>query len=173
MTAALYQQLADDGFFATRVELLDGLVLSPPRISPRHAVALANLTQLVTPQLRQPSRAFVRCPLMSSEYSVPEPDYAVVRVPASRRDDFGAGDASLVVEIGDATIRTALGFKRRLYAAAGVPEYWALDLQKQQLVVHRAPKNGRFTVVSRHGKTKTVTSLREPRVTLKISDVLR
>ena len=35
--------------------------------------------------------------------------------------------------------------KRDLYARAGVPEYWVLDLKGRKLVVHRNPEQGKYT----------------------------
>jgi hypothetical protein len=40
---------------------------------------------------------------------------------------------ALVVEVANTTLRTDLGRKLRIYAEAGVPEYWAVDLRNDKL----------------------------------------
>ena len=68
-----------------------------------------------------------------------------------------AGDELvLVVEVADTSLRYDVTGKRDLYARAGVPEYWVLNIKGRKLIVHRNPKQGKYAVVStltltRHG----------------------
>ena len=60
-------------------------------------------------------------------YNVPEPDIVVTDQP----DGEGLiplASVKLVIEVADTTIRNDLTRKAKLYAAAGVPEYWVIDL---------------------------------------------
>lgn len=173
-TADDYERLAEGGAFSgTRVELIEGVIVRMNPMGTPHKLTLLDVTELLREQLRRPFMVVAQLPLRLSPDSVPEPDLAVIRRPDDRHEDYTVADTSLVIEVSDATRSIDLGPKAHLYAAAGIPEYWVIDLKKDQLVVHTAPKQGRYTSVSRHGKTKTVTSLREPRVTLKVADVLR
>ncbi len=173
-TADEYERLAEGGaFIGQRVELIEGVIVRMNAMGTPHKWAMVELTEVLTAQVRKPFAVSVQCPLRVSMHSEPEPDFAVFRRPDDRDEDFTAVHATLVIEVSDSTRGIDLGPKAQLYAAAGIAEYWVLDLQKEQLVVHREPKRDRYTAVSRHGKTKTVTSLREPRVTVKVGDVLR
>lgn len=173
-TADDYERLAEGGAFSgTRVELIEGVIVRRNAMGTPHKWAIGTLTRLLVRQVNEPHVVLVQCPIRASAYSVPEPDLSVVRQPDDHDEDASTADVSLVIEVSDSTRAIDLGPKARLYAAAGIAEYWVLDLQKDQLVVHTAPKQGRYTSVSRHGKTKTVTSVRAPRVTLKVADVLR
>ncbi len=86
-------------------------------------------------------RYTVRCqmPLSLPNNSVPEPDVAVV---AGNDDDYLTDHphtAALVVEISDTTLRPDQNAKVALYAAAGIAEYWIVNLKERQLEVRRQP----------------------------------
>lgn len=173
-TAEQYESLAESGIFTgQRVELIDGLIVRVAAMGTPHKWTVALLNRILAAQIDDPWIVCVQSPLRLSATSMPEPDLSIVRLPDDSDDDVYASASALVIEVSDSTRGIDLGPKAQLYAAAGVPEYWVLDLQKEQLVVHREPKRGSYTALSRHGKTKTVTSLREPRVTVKVGDVLR
>ena len=52
-----------------------------------------------------------------------------------------------------------LGPKARIYATAGIPEYWVLDVQRRELVVQREPAGSRYADVRRVGVGETVTAV--------------
>src|SRR5262249_9434450 len=92
---------------------------------------------------------------MDRERSVPEPDIAVVtEVKESHKTRLVRGDElSLVIEVGDTSVRFDATVKRDLYARAGVPEYWVLDVPGGSLVVHRQLFDDRYsdvTILSGH-----------------------
>ena len=76
--------------------------------------------------------------------------------------------ALIVVEVSD----SSLGLDRRkagLYAAAGVPEYWILNLVARRLEVHRHPVadaeqefGHRYEQVSALGEDQTIAPLARP-----------
>jgi Uma2 family endonuclease len=75
---------------------------------------------------------------VDQEWSVPEPDLAVL---AEAKPDFSqrhpnSQELTLLVEVSDTTVRHDATKKRDLYARAGVPEYWVLDLSGCRLIVH-------------------------------------
>jgi Uma2 family endonuclease len=77
--------------------------------------------------------------LALGQYSEPEPDAAVVRGTVR---DFAAEhptSAVLVVEVSDSTLAFDRDVKASLYAAAGIPEYWIVNLVERQLEIHREP----------------------------------
>lgn len=71
--------------------------------------------------------------------SDPGPDLAVV--PGSFRDYATSAPtrAALIVEIANDSLFTDMTTKAELYATAGVPEYWVVDVEHRQLVVFRDP----------------------------------
>lgn len=69
----------------------------------------------------------------------PGPDLAVVS--GSRRDlaDRQATSAVLIVEVADSSLDLDTTTKAELYATAGVPDYWVIDLASRKLLLFRDP----------------------------------
>ncbi len=73
--------------------------------------------------------------------SEPEPDVSVVR---GRRRDYAnrhpsPKEVALLVEVGDTSLERDRGWKKHIYAAAGIPCYWILNLIDGQVEVHTQP----------------------------------
>ena len=116
------------------VELLEGeLVIVSPQ-DPRHAACLVTLTERLAEAYRGVAHVRPQVPLDARPHSLPEPDLAVVK---GRPGDYSdrhpsGGDALLVIEIA----RTSRPIDRRkagIYAGAGVPVYWLVDLAARQV----------------------------------------
>ena len=75
--------------------------------------------------------------------SEPVPDVVVVR--GNTRDYLerhpGSQDLALIVEIADSTLERDRTSKKRLYARAGIPVYWIVNLPEQKLEVYTEPIN--------------------------------
>jgi len=74
-------------------------------------------------------------------YSRPEPDLAVMRGPvgAYRDQDPQAGDLLTVVEVSDSTYAKDRNAMWSLYAGAGVPVYWVINLPERRIEVYSDP----------------------------------
>jgi Uma2 family endonuclease len=136
-----YYQLAELGFFDDqRVELIDGVI---EVMSPRFDLHAAGVT-LAYDALRAVFGAgyWVRCQatLNLSAHSQPDPDISVV-VGSPRGVGHGVqSTAVLVVEVSDTTLRRDRGLKAGLYAAAGIADYWIVNLVQRQLEIRRNPQ---------------------------------
>lgn len=64
-----------------------------------------------------------------------------------------------------------LGRKAAIYAEAGIPEYWMLDIDGRRLVVHRDPVGGRYASVAKTTAADVVTAARLP-VTVAVAELL-
>ena len=67
-------------------------------------------------------------------------------------------DVFLIVEVADTTIRYDRGTKLALYARAGVPEVWIVDIDKEQVAIYRDPHIDRY----RHVETRTGDAVLSP-----------
>ena len=139
-TCKEFHQLGDMGWFeGKRAILINGEILEMPGPNPPHAMSVV----LVEAALRAIFLVgyFVRgqLPLVLGQSTDPEPDVAVVV--GSPRDFPNAHPtaAALAVEISDTTLSFDLGEKASLYAAGGIADYWVVDLNNRQLIVHRSP----------------------------------
>lgn len=147
---AEYDRLIEIGAFdeEERVELLYGMLVAMSPQYPPHAEGISRLAEVLLPALRGRARVRVQLPLALSDDSEPEPDLAVVPP-----QDYAAAHpatAFLVVEVAGATARKDRGLKAQLYAEAGIPEYWVVDLAHAVVVVHRQPAGANYTLVTEH-----------------------
>jgi Uma2 family endonuclease len=93
----------------------------------------------------------------------PEPDVIVLRKELSYfRSNPPAEDVLLVVEVADSSLSFDLTVKARLYARAGIPEYWVADVGTRQIYVHRNPGSGKYGSVVIYSEQETVSPLAAP-----------
>jgi len=156
--------MAQAGLFAgQRFELIDGDLIDKMGQNPPHATAI-RLCMAAFIKLFGVEFVLVQLPMEAGsadrERTVPEPDLAVL---LERKADFArrhpnGDELRLVVEVSDSTFRYDSTSKRDLYARAGVPEYWVLDLNARRVLVHRAldPQNCGYSNIQSFGETETV-----------------
>lgn len=144
-----YDRLVALGAFTgERVELLDGrLVTMSPHGEP-HAYSITRLTKLLVQRLGDRADVRVQLPFVASELSEPEPDLAVV-APGDYLDDH-PHHAWVVIEVASSSLDEDRRVKAPLYAAAGVPEYWIVNLEERVLEVHRMPSGGAYAAMALH-----------------------
>lgn len=93
----------------------------------------------------------------------PEPDaFVLTRDSRTFARNPQPGDVRLLVEVADSTLPYDLNVKARLYARAGIVEYWVLDLNGRRLVVHRDPAAGQYSSVVSYAEHETVAPLAAP-----------
>ena len=139
-----YHRLIEAGGFDEdeRVELLDGLLVSMSPKTPRHERAVRWLARWLMHAVDDDRyEVGVGSPLTLAA-SEPEPDLTVLERGAP--SPYHPASAALVVEIAVSSLARDLGVKAAVYAAAGVPEYWVLDLAGRQMIVHRQPTDDRY-----------------------------
>jgi len=160
LTVADVAAMAEAGILEenSHIELLDGVLVEMNPQGPPHAYALRELITVAGPVVAVAGlRLSIQAPLdVSSPVSLPEPDFAIVPVTPIDRHPSGA---LLVVEMGSTSLAIDLGPKAKIYAHAGVPDYWVLDVKCRELVVHREPSGSRFEDVRRVGADGTLTAL--------------
>jgi len=135
--------LCEQGLFDdyARSELIEGEIVVMNAQFAKHARAKSLLATELNIALRtmgSPLEAWTEVSVRLSEGSLPEPDIVLT----SYR---GAGvvpvdTVALLIEVADSTLETDLGRKADLYAAAGVPEYWVVDLNENRVLLHAHPR---------------------------------
>ena len=105
-----------------------------------HFVAIARVSQLLEGIFGPAHWIRTQAPLDISDESVPEPDVAVAEYPIERYSSHPTM-ALLVVEVSDSSLRLDRE-KAELYAAAGIPEYWIVNLVDRRLEAYRDPSPG-------------------------------
>nr|WP_242047593.1 Uma2 family endonuclease [Coleofasciculus sp. FACHB-SPT36] len=122
------------------VELLDGwLVYKMPK-NPPHRAATKLTRNALEAVIPEGWYVDTQEPITLAD-SEPEPDVVVVR--GNTRDYLdrhpGASDIALIIEVADSTLERDRTSKQRLYARAGIPIYWIINLPEKQIEVYTDP----------------------------------
>ena len=142
-TVAEYHRLVDEGILNDQpVELLDGeIVIMPPEGEP-HAAIGTDAAEYLIHLLGQRAQVRQAKPITLTGFdSEPEPDLAIVRRlgPEYREHHPYPENVFWLVEYANTSLSKDLDAKKRLYAAAGIPEYWVVNLRTMTLLVFRDP----------------------------------
>jgi Uma2 family endonuclease len=139
-----FERMVEEGLFRDeRVELPQGMLVELSPQGTRHAAVTQRLTETLVPPLVGPASVRIRLPLSVSQGSLPEPDVAVVA--RGDYDQAHSATAFLVVEVAESSLNKDRLVKADLYAAAGVQEYWIVDLTSAIVEVRTDPVSGRYT----------------------------
>jgi Uma2 family endonuclease len=152
-----------------RVELLCGRVVSMSPQGGPHSYGVTELARALIPAVGRKGRVRIQMPLAVSDSSEPEPDIAIVP-PGDYLEEHPTG-AWLVIEVADSSLdrdRT----KAKVYAAAGVVEYWIVNLVEGVFEVHAGPSAEGYARVARHGRGATLRVPQLAEIEVAVSDVL-
>jgi Uma2 family endonuclease len=128
-----------------RVELVHGMVVAMSAPDPRHAAVLEWLAAQMAPAARGRFGIRVRDTFLTADGGYLLPDLIVIEpIPRDRLPET----ALLVVEIARGTLARDAG-KAATYAAAGVPEYWIVDLDRDEVLVRREPGPTAYASIER------------------------
>jgi len=141
LTATEYMHMVDAGVFGEheRLELIDGVLC---RMSPQsvvHARIILILSELIFPQLSSQYVLRTQLPLQLGDFSIPEPDLAIMSRAEGTRRDSHPRSAALVIEVARHSLREDRSTKGALYARHGIAEFWLVDAERQRVEVYRKP----------------------------------
>jgi Uma2 family endonuclease len=170
-----YHRMAEVGILGERdrVELIRGEIVEMSPIGPRHSAFVDNLTRLLVRRLPEDVIGRVQGPVALADDTEPEPDLTVLRrraVPYKDREAW-AEDALLVVEVAETSLAYDRSTKLRLYAEAGIPEYWVVDCTAETVEVHRARGSDGYRDVRLVAGEAALTLQAFPDVTLRTTEI--
>ena len=136
-----YQRLADVGLLGPeeRVELIEGEIVEVPPRRSSHAAGIRLAEDKLRAVFGAGFDVRTQLPLALGQRSQPGPDVAVVVGAPRDYTEAHPTTAVLVLEVSDTTLSYDRETKGSLYAAAGIPEYWILNLVDRQLEMYRHP----------------------------------
>ena len=178
-TVPEFHQMGELGWFqGRRAMLIRGVIFEDDAMNPPHAIAGTKTEDLIRDYFGRGWHVRVQKPLVLGQTTDPEPDIAVV---IGRPGDYTAHPttAELIVEISDTSLRYDTTEKMSLYAAALIREYWVLDVNGRQLLVHRDPVADatatfgfRYASIRAFGSTDSVSLLAQPAATIRVAEML-
>jgi len=166
---ARYHELVDGGLLDDddRVELIEGVLVAMSPKGPEHDAAIEWLTERFVTELAGRASVRVQSAITFPELdSEPEPDLVVVARDTPRPRHPSA--ALLVVEVAVSSLRYDRRVKAPLYARAGIPEYWVVDLAGEAVERFLKPVAGGYADTQRltAGATLVPQALGAPEVAL-------
>ena len=149
-TLEQYELMAEAGVFdgkhRQRVELIRGEIRQMTPIGIRHGAVVDRLARLSF-ELLPADRAVIRVQGMLSlpaVESAPEPDILWLAPRDYSRRHPLPKDVFLLIEVAESSLVGDLGEKSRLYAEAGIADYWVVDMVKDCVEVFREPGPGDY-----------------------------
>ena len=165
------------GILAGRYELVDGEVFSKMGQKPAHAYVVRVVMEWLVAifgakfvQVQLP----IQVPGEAGDYNEPEPDCALLTLPARTFAERhpSASELRLVIEVSDTTVAFDLTTKRAVYARAGIDEYWVIDIPARRLVVCREPGMDGYASITAYSENERCAPRTEPGHTVLVSDLL-
>ena len=179
-TCVEFHNMGDRGMFEhRRVFLIDGELFEMPSPNPPHSTAKALVEETLRAAFGVGFLIRTENPLVLGRSTDPVPDLAVVTGSVRDYARSHPTTAVLVVEVADSSLGYDLGDKASLYAAAGIADYWVVDLVNRQVVVMRNPvvdatrKHGYgYSTVTNHAVGQGVSPLAAPAAVVAVADVM-
>jgi Uma2 family endonuclease len=176
-----YELLVEKGFFepGEHVELIDGLLMVAEPQSSYHFTGIQLVERALARVLGEGWVIRGQGPIALDDTSEPEPDVAVVH--GGPRDYAHAHPAEpiLVVEVALTSLALDRTIKSSLYARAGRPEYWIINLVDRVLEVRRdparspsAPYGWDYADIKVWGARDSVSPLAAPASVIAVADLL-
>lgn len=136
--------LCEQGLFEgyAKSELIEGEIVVLNAQHSRHSRVKSRLARRIGNALEalgSPLEPQVEASVRLSNGSLPEPD--IVLTSYCGEGVVPVETVALLIEVSDSTLQTDLGRKADLYADAGVPEYWVVDLNLNRVLMHASPRD--------------------------------
>ncbi len=172
-TVEEYHHMAEVGILGAdeRVELLDGDVVEMSPVGDRHIEGVNRCTDVFAVLIAaRRARLSTQNPARLGPHNEPQPDVALVS-----REVVGAprlGEILLAIEVADSSVDDDRRLKVPLYARAGIPETWLLNVLDGNLEVYREPGPAGYARTSTLQPDDLVACEAFPDVVLRVADLL-
>ncbi len=146
-----YHQLIDSGVILSGapIELIEGMLVykdrgergHPMTYGPRNATCVRKLIGLDSRLTPHGFHLRSQLPITIHPKNEPEPDGAVIR---GTVDDYrdrhpAPEDCALAIEVADSSLDRDRHIKQNVYASAGIPAYWIVNLRNNTIEVYEQP----------------------------------
>lgn len=176
-----YARMGEAGIFppGERVELIEGEIIPVSPQNRRHASRTARINTWLVKEFGDTHEIRVQLPLTLNSHSEPDPDFALVLLEVADAAVRHPECADLVIEIADSSLSFDRTEKASVYAKAGIPDYWVLNLPHMRLEVRREPAQDSestygwgYTSLTILAPGLSISPLCDPRVSFSVSKLL-
>lgn len=155
-TVAEYHKMGEIGLLdkSERLELIHGHIFRMSPIGSLHAKVVNRLNKMLSQRLYQTGDSdimvAVQNPVTFANDSEPEPDLALLASEGPPGQHPTPNDILLIIEVADTSMEHDRNYKLPLYASAGIPEYWLVNLNVPCVDVYREPDGDSYARRIRH-----------------------
>ncbi|HXT60928.1 MAG TPA: Uma2 family endonuclease [Pirellulales bacterium] len=171
-----YERMIEAGVFDStkpeHIELIHGELREMTPMGSAHQLALNVLDNDWTRKLSMPEGVWVQtqAPItLSNQRSMPEPDMVWIAKQDLSKPRPDAADVFLLIEISESSLVYDRGEKADLYAAAGIKDYWIVNLPDKCVEVRREPRDGRYQSVESFSRGAEIAPLAFPKLALPVA----
>ncbi len=176
-TVAEFDRMIESGVFDSRrerrIELIYGELreMSPP--GPTHEDLIDWLARWSIENTNKAEvRVRVQNPIELPDLdSAPQPDIAWVKAKSYRDNRPLAADVLLVIEVSNSSLDYDQREKARLYAEAGIKDYWIVNVPFWRVDVYREPAGETFQSITRYDQAARVSPLAFPEIQLSVREL--
>ncbi len=177
-----YDRMVDAEVLTTndKVELIEGEIVERAPKTPPRATTITLAGRMLERFINESQHVRNQGPLALSNDSEPEPALALVHDSPRDYGDAHPATALLVVEASESTLSFDRTTKARVYARAGIPEYWIINVQARCVEVHRDPVRGappqkepRYMTLTVYKPGESITPLAMPQQAVAVADLVR
>jgi Uma2 family endonuclease len=147
LTSDIFTGMVEAGLFPddARIFLREGRLYEKMAKTRFHGSVGAGVTMTLVPRLPVGWSLWPEATLVLGLRNAPLPDFAVMKPghpPGKAAPDRypGPGDVGLIIEVAVTSLRADLTASRAMYATAGIPVYWVVDVMGRRVVVHSDPR---------------------------------
>ena len=155
-------------------ELINGEIIHRMTIGSRHAGTVIKLSKLLERLIGNDVLVSTQNPIQISERNEPEPDVTVLKM----REDFYTknhptpSDVLLVIEVSVSTLEFDRGVKRKIFAGAGIVEFWLVNLENNTIETYSNPKGGDYFEMKTYERGDIIYSKHITELKLRVADIL-
>jgi Uma2 family endonuclease len=171
-----YERMIAAGVFPEddRSELIRGEITEMAPIGMRHAACVARIQTLFHKSVGETAIVWIQNPVRLPGNSLPQPDLALLR---PHRDFYeqsrpAPADVLLIVEVSDSTLLSDIEVKVPLYAEAGIPDVWIVNLQDDVIEAFSSPLAGMYSSVKKVARGQSISLPDELGGVVEVSGIL-
>ncbi len=155
ITTEAFHKMYEAGIISENehVELIRGKIIRKRPKGSKHSNTINRITRCLLIKLQGKAEIHNQNPISIPDDSEPEPDLALLIPPLERYDHRlpQPEDVLLVVEVSDSTLEWDRKEKTRLYAEAGIPVCWVVNIAAREIEVYEKPSAIGYKSMTRFG----------------------
>jgi Uma2 family endonuclease len=175
-TAEEFERMGEAGIFrqGARLELIEGEIIEMSPIGSLHAACVNFLSRLLNRLFGDNHIVATQNPIHLNDFSEPQPDVSLLRW----RDDYyrnahpTPADVLLLIEVADTTVVKDKTIKLPLYARAGIPEAWLVNIPEERVEIYSGPSGGVYQRVEVFGRGTEARSHTLKGLVVSVSELL-